>query len=82
MDRVRLYLKTPFFDTGRRGDRDVPYAAAMVLDGELSEAPGGVRIRVTGWRTGDGKELADLGTHTLILPIAKIDHMVVLHEEG
>lgn len=78
MDRVRIFLKTPFFEPGRRGALDVPYARAMVLDGAVSEAPGGLKVAVTAWWDGDGHALPDVAPATLVLPVAKIDHIAVL----
>ena len=81
MNRVRIFLKTPFFDfrpgRGTSGER-VAYAAdVMALEGSIEEAPGGLQVAVTRWLSGTGAEV-DHAPATLILPAAKIDHMLVL----
>lgn len=80
MDRARIFLKTPLFTPGRRGALSVPYARARVLDGAVTEAPGGLEVVVTAWWDDDGNPLDDVGPATLILPVAKIDHIAALDE--
>ena len=65
------------FCRGKSGER-VAYAAdVMALEGSIEEAPGGLQVAVTRWLSGTGAEV-DHAPATLILPAAKIDHMLVL----
>ena len=69
--RVTVYLKTPLFAVGH-----VPEGAS-VLEGELlHHGNGALELQVSRYTDGRGKALPGTGRR-LLLPLSKVDHVVM-----
>jgi hypothetical protein len=77
--RVRIYLRQTLFALPG-SDAHVPHTA-MVLDAEITEqGSGGITVKVSDYFDERGRKLegATARPRTLILPMAKIDHLQVV----
>ncbi len=80
---VQVFLRTPLF-RGRYGDgnaRRLDVDVVEIVGTVVDERSAGLQIRVSSLRDERGVEASDLPFRDIVLPSAKIDHLVLVEEE-